>query len=924
MAAQRPKLLGRERQCAELDRLLEHARAGQSGVVVLRGEPGAGKTALLDYVSDRLDGWRVARASGVESEMELAFSGLHQLCGTMLSLLDRLPGPQREALATVFGMSAGAAPDRFLVGLATLTLLAEAAEEQPLVCIVDDAHWLDSATAQVLGFVARRLLAERIALVCGARTGTGDAFLAGLPEQHLRGLDDENARALLLENMVGPIDSAVSEQIVVESHGNPLALLELPRTWGAADLAGGFGLPHTQPVASKIEQSYAQRLVPLHAETRLLVLTAAAEPLGDPVLLHRAAEILGIGLAAADSAVDAGLIALGARVEFSHPLVRSVAYRSATAEDRHRVHRALADATDPTEDPDRRAWHRARATPEPGEDIAAELERSAERAQSRGGLAAAAAFLERAAELTPDPEQRATRALAAAQSKHLAGAPEAALRLLSFARPEHLGELDDARAQLLRAQIAFVTNRGRDAPPLLLDAARRLESLDAALARETYLDAFTAAIFAGRLADSGDVRDVAAAVLAANWEDDASKPSRPCDLLLEGLAYLVTEGYENATPRLRLAIDAFLGEPISDDEALRWLWLACHIARTLGDDASWNELTERQVEIARRSGALSMLPAALHERFRVELYSGNLAVATALADQATATIDAIGSHEGPHGAFVLAAWRGRDEEALALVEASRGDASRRGEGMWLIGSEWTRAELFNGLSRWEDALRAAEWVAEQPNELGSSTWIATELIEAAVRCGRPDRATSAFEGFSEMARAAGTDWALGMEARSRALLADGDDAEDSYRDAIDHLQKTRIRVMLARTRLVYGEWLRRQNRRVDARAELREAHGMFEQMGYEPYAERTRHELLATGETARRRTDDTRGDLTPQEAQIARLAAEGSTNPEIGAQLFLSARTVEWHLRKVFAKLGISSRRQLRTVLTDNRAIVSA
>ena len=918
------RLLGRRAECEGLEQLLAHALAGDSRVLVLRGEAGVGKSALLGHLSRRAAGWRVARATGVESEIELAHSGLHQLCAPMLDHLDRLPAPQRDALATVFGRSAGPAPDRFLIGLAILTLLAEVAEEQPLVCIVDDAQWLDHSSVQILAFVARRLLAERVAIVCAARTGAGDEVLAGLPELSLQGLGDAEARALLLDNVRGPLDAAVCDQIISESRGNPLALLELPRTWKVADLAGGFGLPGGRPATSKIEESYARRILELPADTRTLVLAAAADPLGDPVLLHRAAETLGLGAAPADPAVDAGLLRVGARVEFAHPLVRSAAYRSAAAADRHRVHRALADVTDAGTDPDRRAWHRARAAVGPDEEVAADLERSAGRAQARGGVAAAAAFLERSAELTPDPTRRAERALAAAQGKYLAGAPEGALRLLSIAGAGPLGELGDARAQLLRAQIAFVTTRGREAPPLLLDAARRLESLDPALARETYLDAFAAAVFAGRLVLSGDVREIAAAVLAAEWGDVHSEGPRACDLLLDGLAHLAAHGYEAGIPRLKRAVHVFVGEPMTDEDALRWLWLARHSARTLGDDALWDELTRRQVDVARRSGALSTLPAALHERFRVELYSGNLAAATTLAEEANATIDAIGSHERPHGALVLAAWRGREREAVALVEAGRDEVSARGEGMWLIGSQWTLAELFNGLGRWEDALRAAEWVAEQPNELGSSTWISAELVEAAVRCGEVERAASALERFSEMARAAGTDWALGIEARSHALLSHGGDAEDAYREAIDRLGRTRLRVTLARTRLVYGEWLRRENRRVDARAELKLALGMFADMGYEPYAERARRELVATGEKVRKRSAETRDTLTAQEEQIARLAGAGLSNPEIGARLFISARTVEWHLRKVFTKLGISSRRQLRTAFAENRVPVSS
>ncbi len=911
-----PRLLGRRAECDVLEQLLEDARAGESRVVVVRGEAGAGKSALLGHLAGRLDGWRVARAVGVESEVELAHSGIHQLCAPLLDdHLDGLPAPQREALETVFGRAAGPPPDPFMVGLATLTLLAEAAERQPLVCIVDDAQWLDQASLQLLAFVARRLLAERIAIVCAVRTGVGDEVLTGLPELAVPGLGDADARVLLLDNVPGPLDDAICDQIITESRGNPLALMELPRTWNVAELAGGFGLPANQPAAGRVETSYARRLQRLPPDTRLLVLAAAAEPLGDPLLLYRAAQSLGLPASAVDPAADAGLLDVRGRVEFAHPLVRSAAYRSAGADDRHRVHHALAEATDPDTDPDRRAWHRARATMGPDEGVAADLERSAGRAQARGGVAAAAAFLERAAALTPDPARRAERALAAAEAKHLAGAPDAAARLLSLARAGPLCELGDARAQLLRARIAFVTTRGREAPPLLLDAARRLAPLDPVLARETYLDAFAAAIFAGRMAETGDVREIAAAVLAAEWDDIPAGAPRARDLLLDGLAHLAAHGYAAGIPRVQRAVEAFADEPMADEEALRWLWLARHTARTLGDDARWDQLTARQVDAARRSGALSMLPAALHERFRVELYGGNLTVATALAEEADATIDAIGSHERPHGALVLAAWQGRVDEAVALVEAGRDEVSRRGEGMWLIGSQWTLAELFNGLGRWGEALLAAEWVAARPDELGSSVWISAELVEAAARSGHAERATAALERFAELARASGTDWALGVEARSRALLGDGAEAEAGYREALAHLGRTRLRVMLARTHLVYGEWLRREGRRVDARAELRLAHAMFEEMGYEPYAERARRELIATGEKVRRRSAETRDTLTPQEEQIARLAREGLSNPEIGARLFISARTVEWHLRKVFTKLGITSRRQLRETL---------
>ena len=894
---------------------MENVRAGQSRVVVLRGEAGVGKTALLEYLLERASGCRIARAAGVESEMELPFAGLHQLCAPMLEHLDRLPSPQGDALGAAFGLREGDAPDRFLVGLATLTLLAEVAEAQPLVCIVDDAQWLDHASAQILGFVARRLLAEQIALVGAARTGVGDDVLAGLPELPIRGLGDRDARALLLDNLYGPLDAAVCDQIIGESHGNPLALLELPRTWNMAALAGGFGLPGSQPVAGKIEQSYVRRLGLLPADTQLLVLAAAAEPVGDPVPVWRAAERLGVGVEAAAPLEAAGLVEFGGRVRFRHPLVRSAVYRSASPEARHRVHGALADATDPDLEPDRRAWHRAHATPALDEDVAAELERSAGRAQARGGLAAAAAFLQRAAQLTPEPASRARRALAAAQSKHQAGAPGTALNLLAMAQAGPLDELQRARAELLRAQITFAVNRGRDAPPLLLAAAKRLESLDATLARETYLDAFSAALFAGRLARGGDVREVAEAVLAADWGDSSRRSPRAYDLLLDGLAILATQGYAAAATTLKGALRAFRDEPISEEDALRWLWLACRIARALGDDASWDELTHRQVQLARKAGALSLLPIALIERFGVQLFVGDLDAAASLVAEAEAVVEATGSQLAPQGAIALAAWRGHEAEASALIQASRQEVERRGEGLWLIATEWASAVLFNGLGRYEDALAAAEQAAEDPHELGLSTWVPTEIIEAAVRSGDPERAAGPLRRLQEISRAAGTDWALGVEARSRALLSEGEAAERLYHEAIERLGRTRIRVALARAHLLYGEWLRRENRRVDAREQLRIAHQLYSSMGMEGFAERARRELSATGETVRKRTVETPDELTMQEAQIARLASDGLSNPEIGARLFISPRTVEWHLRKVYTKLGVSSRQQLHKTL---------
>ena len=637
-------LLGRRRECEALDRVLSDALAGRSGVIVLRGEAGVGKSALLEYLADRVAGWHVARAVGIESEMELAYSGLHQLCVPMLDRLDGLPGPQRDAMATVFGLSAGPAPDRFLVGLATLTLLAELAEEQPLLCIVDDAHWRDGASAQVLGFVARRLLAERIAIVSAARSGIGDEVFAGLPELVLQGLNSRDARALLLDHMHGPVDAAVCDQIVIETHGNPLALLELPRTWNhPTELAGRFGLPNNQPVAGKIEQSYAQRLVELPPDTRLFVLAAAAEPLGDPVLLHRAADTLGLDVAAVGPAADAGLLKVGARVEFAHPLVRSAAYRSATSDDRHLVHGALADVTDPDTDPDRRAWHRSRATPGPSEEVAAELERSANRAQARGGLAAAAAFLQRAVELADDPARRVQRGLTAAEASFQAGAFDAALQLLASVEARPIDEFERARVDLIRAHVAFAFGFGSDAPPLLLMAARGLEPFAMDLARETYLTAWGAAEIAGSLAGKSVLLEICRSVQAL---PPPSGDPRPLDLLLDGLALLITDGHSAAAPTLQRAANALVGIPLED--VLRWGWMATYASALVWDMDSFQAISARQVQLVREAGAVAQLPLHLWQQALLRTWTGDFSGAASLALESDGAAVATGGRIPPY------------------------------------------------------------------------------------------------------------------------------------------------------------------------------------------------------------------------------------------------------------------------------------
>ena len=885
-------------------------RAGEGQALVVRGEPGVGKTVLLDYLAGEAasSGCLVARAAGVQSEMELAFAGLHQLCAPMLDHAESLPGPQREALRTAFGLSAGPVPDRFLVGLAVLGLLSETAGERPLVCIVDDQQWLDGASAQALGFAARRLAADPVGLVFAARVPGQD--VAGLPELVVEGLAEDDARELLESVLTGPLDMRVRDRIIADTHGNPLALLELPRGLTPTQLTGGFGVTSAVPLDGRIEESFGRQLETLPAQTRLLVQLAAADPSGDPVLVWRAAGRLAIGAEAAGPAAEAGLAEFGARVRFRHPLVRSAAYRSASVQTRQELHGALAEVTDPAVDPDRRAWHRAQATPGPDEEVAAELEQSAGRAQRRGGLAAAAAFLERSAGLTLDPARRAQRALAAAQAEHQAGALDAALGLLAMAQAGPLDELQRARGDLLRAQVVFASSHGRDAPPLMLRAAKQLEALDVGLARETYLEAFTAALFVGRLSPA--VGDVAR---AARMAPAPLAPARAPDLLLDGLALLVTEGYAAGTPALRRALLAFRGQDISAEEGLSWLWLAGLAAMAVWDDETWHILASRHVKLAREEGALTELPLAIRWRILLHTHAGELAEGAGLIAEAQAVADATGTQLGPHGALGVAAWRGREAEATELIQATMDGVTSRGEGRGVT-SQYAAALLYNGLGRYDKALAAAELACEY-DDVGVLGWSLAELVEAAVRSGQPARASDALRRLSETTRASGTDWALGTEARSRALLSEGETAENWYREAIERLDRTRMRPAVARARLLYGEWLRHEDRRQDARAELRTAHGLFTTMGIEAFAERARRELLATGDTMRKPTVETVSELTAQEAYIAGLAVDGRTNVEIGAQLFLSTRTIEWHLSKVYAKLGVGSRRELRRALAS-------
>jgi DNA-binding CsgD family transcriptional regulator len=920
-------LRGRRNECGALDRLIEAVRAGASRVLVVRGEPGVGKTALLDYLAGHAPGCRVVRAIGVQPEMELAFAGLHQLCAPMLDHLDQIPVPQREALRTAFGIDTGAAPNRFFTGLAVLGLLSEVAEKQPLVCVIDDEQWLDRVSAQVLGFVARRLAAEPVGLVFGARDPSGE--LAGLPQMSVQGLEEDDARALLDSVVTGPVDARVRDRIIAETRGNPLALLELP--WGLTpeQLAGGFGLPSGMPLSGRIENSFRRQLSTLPAQTQRLLLLAAADPSGDPLLVWRAAAKLGIPARAATPAVQTGLVEFGARVGFRHSLVRSAAYRSASLPDRQQAHGALAEATDAGLDPDRRAWHRAQAAAGPDEQVAAELERSAGRAQRRGGLAAASAFLERAALLTPDPACRAQRMLAAAEAKYQGGALDAALELLVVAEAGPLDALRAAQVEHLRGQIAFDQQRGAIAARLLLGAARLLDPLNASLAREAHLEAIMGALWAGDLGDPGCVQEVAEAALGA---PPAADPPRAADVMLDALALRFTHGYAAAAPALTRALKLLLALDSSPGEARRWLWLvgarsaSALIAVELWDFESWQALAAGQVQGARDTGAFVRLQFALTYLAGAHLLAGELAAAAELLDEDRLIAEATGNPPTEIAAMMLAAWRGREPEAAEVIEAAVETATARGVGGMLVDfADHASSVLYNGLGRHDAALDVARRAFER-DQLGFGPFIAPELAEAASRTGDDALVRTALEWLSERARVTPTEWALGIQARLRALLSEGQSADRLYWESIDHLGRARVRAELARSHLLYGEWLRRQGRRVDAREQLRGAHYMLDTMGMEAFAERARRELAATGENvrkrapraARARAGEASDALTAQEAQVARLAYEGLSNTEISTRLFISPRTVQYHLSKVFTKLGISSRGQLHSVLAGD------
>ncbi len=902
----RPMLVGRATERDTLDQVVDAARHGRGSAVVVHGEPGIGKTALLEYMITSARDFQVLRTVGNEAEHELPFAALQQLCAPGLTDLSQLPEPQRDALRVTFGLVTGAPPDRLLVSLAVLSLLSQHANGHPLLCVVDDTQWLDRESAQAFAFVARRLATESIAFAFGSRAIT--EVIRGLPTLEVVELDRATSLALLRSVLLDRVDENVLERVVAETRGNPLALLELPHGLTPAKLYGGFALPVSVPIAGRIEASFRRRLANLPSQSRRLLLVAAAEPTGDPALVWRAAAQVGVTGSAADAVENEGLLDMSTRVTFRHPLVRSAIYHAATPAERRDVHRALAAATDPSLDPDRRAWHLAQAASHPDENVAAELERSAGRAQARGGLAAAAAFLERSAELTLEAAPRASRALVAAEAKRQSGALDDALALAAIAERGPLDDSQRAQLDVLRARVSLGSDRGSDAPILLVRAAQRLQQIDASQARDTYLDAITAALFAGRLAREINAREVAELALASPRPGGTR---RAADDLLDGLALLITKGATVGTPVLQRVVDAFSSRDIADEERLRWSWLAGQAAAFIWDYDSWDLLTARQLHLARDAGALTVLPVTLSVRAGVHLFAGELNIAASLVDRIEALDDATDARTVRYAAVLLAAFRGRELDAQKLIDANAKEFASRGEGTGVSVTRWAAAALYNGLARYHEAFSAAEAVLEDPDDLSFGPFATVELVEAASRTGRADTARPALDHLDEATSASGRAWGTAIAARSRALLSEGDLAESQYRDAIDRLTPTALSFDLARTHLVYGEWLRRGRRNVEAREQLRSAHTLFSDFGMEGFAERARVELRATGEHARARSVETSNELTPQEAQISQLVAEGATNNEIAVQLFITPRTVEYHLHKVFRKLDVKSRTQL-------------
>ncbi|MEU9883736.1 ATP-binding protein [Streptomyces phaeochromogenes] len=881
------QLVGRQAEMRRIDELAGAARAGRGGALVLRGEAGIGKSALLDHARRAAGGFRTVGAFGSQYERELPFAALHQLCLPMLPHLTELPVQHREALRNAFGLATGA-PDVFRIGVATLELLSCAARERPLLCLIDDAQWLDTASSKVLTFLARRVTCEPVAMMFAARPNRAAGELDELPGLFVGGLSDTDARTLLAAKSHVTLDDQVRQRIMAEARGNPLALLELPR-------AGGFAPPDTSSVPTRIERSFRARLDELPDAVRLLLTVASADPTGDPGLLWPAARQLDLDLTASSEAATAtGLVEFSTRVRFCHPLARSAVYRAAEAEQRRTAHRVLAEVTDPVTDPDRRAWHRAQAGTGPDEDVAAELERSAFRARSRGGAVAAAAFLERAAELSLDAGRRTERTLTAVRAQLDAGMNDSAAQLLTTVENAALGELQHARVDLLRGQIAFVRNTDRNGPMFMLRAAQRLAEPDPEWSRECFLDALEMSLVVGRATGVMDM------VLAAA-RSSAPTPRSPD--VLDALIRLDADGHRAAVPLIRHVLDG--------DDAPMWTRrpaLAVMLAGELWDPHALEAIVRWLMKTGRESGSPLMLRLGLAQMASYAVLTGDLGQAISAIAEEEAIADATGGPPVTYHRLQLVAMRGRRQEALELFDTVTAAATVRGSGQLIANTQVTAAVLYNGLGDYPAALAAARQAAAH-GDLFLAGFSLPELVEAAVRCGERDEAVTALESLTERTEASGTVSGLGIAAYARGLVTG---VEDHYREAIEYLEKSPMVPYRARAHLLYGEWLRREGRRRDCRQHLRTAHELLSEAGIEAFARRAADELRATGEKARGRSGPAFDQLTEQEVYIARLVATGATSKEVAARLFLSPRTIDAHLRNIFRKLAITSRRQLR------------
>jgi DNA-binding CsgD family transcriptional regulator len=905
-------LVGRTEECLTLGRALCEAKGGASRVLVVRGEAGVGKTALLERAIEMAPGFAVHRQLGVEPERGLGYAALHQLLVPFLSGLDELALPQRDALASAFGLVNAGSPDKFLVGLATLTLITSAALHRPLLCVIDDAHWLDNDSADVLGFVSRRLYADRVAMLFAVReTGSEGARFTGLPELVVGGLGPDDARLLVRSVIAEAVAPEVLDRLVTETRGNPLALTELPLELTPAQRAGTQLLPDPLPINGALRRRFLRQIRDLPAEAQRLVLLASAERSGDPALIWRAAAKLDIDPEAAGPAEAEGLVVFEPRVAFRHPLVRSAAYHGASPVERRAAHQALADALDSEMDADRRAWHRAGASSSPDEEVAAELARTAERATKRGGYMTAAAFFRRAAELTPGPAEQAERWLAAAEAELSAGEVESALELLELATPQANHPVQLARGRRLEARAQFVRGQSERASATLLAAAEAFAGLDDQAAGDTLLQAFEAALYANRGAMFEVVRAASKHLARCPEPRDGPSPTVVV-LLLEGFIELLTAGHTTGAPALRRAIATMVASELPEDES-RWLGLGCWAASECLDLESWHLLARRWAAKSRHQGAVLRLARSLDYLGMWEVVTGDFATAESRATERRELLSAVGYVElvgATATSLALPAWRGAADVARSLAEKVAGEGEARGEGAWVALANWALAELELGTGNYETAWRHAKR-ASQGGFLWISSFILPDLVEAAVRSDHVEDASKALEALRERAAAGGSRFARGILAGSGALLADDAAAEALYNAAIENLGASGAWLHVARVRLLYGEWLRRQLRRADARGQLRQAHQEFERIGALGFAERAKAELGATGETVRKRTYQASLELTTQEAHVARLVGEGLTNGEVAAQMFLSQSTIDYHLRKVFRKLGVATRTQM-------------